>query len=361
MLIRYLIVVLTTRCNLTCRYCYNAASSHGVDMSESVLAKGMALAGPSDEPLHIQLTGGEPTLVPDRIETACRNAQEMARQFARPLSMAIQTNATALTPQIISLFKRFNLQVGVSLDGPPKVQERLRGKAALTLKGLQLLEAAKVPFRVTTVMSRENVGTLDQLMWVLAGFSQAKGVGLDLLVRKGRAIAPHEDGIEKINIIQKDVPPTDHDALKLGMEAMLSALSEINHRRSMPLQLRELELVKNQMGRGKSRKAFCHACNGESVAIHPDGRLFPCGQTLGDPELQAGTVWQPEPEKLNIFSGETALLNRYGSPACRACPLENCCPGECPGRLHYNDQEARQLICTVYRSIWDIVKKMITH
>ena len=362
MRIRYLILVLTTRCNLKCRYCYNAASSQGVDMTASVLSKAMALADPSDEPLHIQLTGGEPTLVPDLIETACRNAQQMARQYARPLSMAIQTNATVLTPQLIALFKKFNIQVGVSLDGPPKVQEKLRGNAALTLKGLQLLEAAGIPFRVTTVVSRENVGTLNQLMWMLAGFSQARGVGLDLLVDTGRATA-HAQASKESSEIEgmdeiRDMEPAEPEELRLGMDAMLNTLFEINRRRSVPLQLRELELVKNQMNRGESRKAFCHACKGESVAIHPDGRLFPCGQTLGDATLQAGTVWKPEPDRLNIL-GATPLLKRYGSLECSACPLEDCCPGECPSRLHYNNQKERRLICTVYRRIWEIVK-MIT-
>ena len=362
MVIRYLIIALTTRCNLKCRYCYVNASSKGVDMKKSVLLKAMELAENSAEsqkvPLHVQLTGGEPTLVPDLVEMACHQAKETAQRRSRPLSMAIQTNATALTPDLISLFKRFNIQVGVSLDGPPKVQESLRGKAALTLRGLQLLESERIPFRVTTVVSHDNVAHLHRLMWVLAGFSQARGMGLDLLVNKGRAM-----GDERITEAAFDhVRSADHDELRQGVEAMLKALKEINLRRSIPLQLRELELVKNQQKRGKNKKAFCHACQGESVAVHPDGRLFPCGQTLEDPGLQAGTVWQPETKRLHILKDAAALFDSHASDpptACRSCPLKGRCPGECPSRLYYNgknkDQDDRRLICTLYGSLTNAI------
>lgn len=301
-------------------------------MSEDVLERALDLAGAGNGPFHLQLTGGEPTLVPTLIEKAVRRA----RGHTRPCTIGIQTNGTCLDPDLARLFKRFDVRVGVSLDGPPAVQQALRGQAAQTLNGLRILETRNVPFRVTTVVSHSNVGHLDRLVYMLAGFGQARGIGLDLLVKKGRA----ERG--------SAVLPADVPALRRGVRAMLWVLKAVNDRRMMPLQLRELELLKKvPAAKDRQHRSFCYACQGESTAVHPDGRLFPCGQTLGDERFTAGDVWKPDLERL--------MLLKACQPAtdpCDNCPVCGRCPGECPSRLYYNQADAPALACELYRVLW---------
>ena len=332
--INYLILVLTSRCNLHCTYCYHGDPGERQDMSITTLDQAFALAASGSGPLHIQLTGGEPTLVPELIEAAAQRAVPMSRAC----TLGILTNGTCLDERVIALCKRYRLQVGVSLDGPPAIQEQLRGKAAATLRGLQLLESYGVPFRVTTVVSNRNVDYLDRLAWLLAGFRQALGLGLDLLVVKGKArdaaaLAPAEPG-----------------ALIRGVTVLAKTLHEINHRRENPLQLRELELVKRMLGSGKRvenrARSFCYAQQGASLAVHPDGRLFPCGQSLGDPRFAAGSVAQTGP--MPLFPQQT--LAELAAD-CRTCPLENRCPGDCPSRLHYNRACNPLLACDLYRTL----------
>jgi len=254
----------------------------------------------------------------------------------RSVTIGIQTNGTCLNPDLVELFRTFDVQVGVSLDGPPAVHHALRGQASQTLRGLQLLEARGVPFRVTTVVSRENVGHLDRLVWLLAGFGQARGIGLDLLVRKGRAIQGSA------------VAPADASALRNGLHAMAAALQAVNRWRSVPLQLRELELLRRPGSTSTDPRFFCHACRGQSVAVHPDGRIFPCGQTLGDPNFAAGTIENPEPACLTVLQGI-----HLTSEHCRSCPLQRRCPGECPSRLHANRSDNPTLACELYRALWE--------
>lgn len=332
--INYLILTLTRRCNLRCSYCYHGASDEGQDMSISTLDRAFALAATGSGPLHIQLTGGEPTLTPELIEAAAQRALSLDRAC----TMGVQTNGTCLDERVIALFKRYQLQVGVSLDGPPAIQEQVRGKAAATLRGLQLLESYGVPFRVTTVVSNRNVGSLDRLAWMLAGFRRALGLGLDLLVVKGKAqeaTAP--------------CPPEPTELIR-AIESLTKALAEINHRREIPLQLRELELVRRMLAAPKRvenrTRSFCYARLGASLAVHPDGRLFPCGQSLADPQFAAGSVEQTAP--MPLFPQQT-LAELVAD--CRSCPLEHRCPGDCPSRLHYNRDCNPLLACDLYRSL----------
>ncbi|MFH0727795.1 MAG: radical SAM protein [Pseudomonadota bacterium] len=264
--IRYLILVLTTRCNLRCRYCYAGDSDRNADMTPDVMERAFALAGESGRSFHLQLTGGEPTLVPERIEAAAR----LARNTVNCRSVGIQTNATRLTPELLTLLKHYDIQIGVSFDGPPAVHQQQRGMASETLKGLGLLESARVPFRVTTVVTRFNAMLLDHVVLALAGYSQARGIALDLVVNKGQALSGG------------DIMPADRCMLEKGLPAMRTALDRVNARRAVPIQWREWDRLRPAAGVTREMSAFCHAAHGQSVAVTPDGRLFPCGQTLED-------------------------------------------------------------------------------
>ncbi len=332
--VRYLILCLTTRCNLACAYCYHGEVPSGMDMSAEVLSKALRLAESGSESLHVQLTGGEPTLLPEVIIRTV----ETIRKFTRPVTIGIQTNATHFTPELVAFLKRHQVQVGVSLDGPPAIQDKLRGRAADTLKGIGLLEASETPFRVTTVLSRENVGQLDRLVLTLAGFQTARGIGLDLLVKKGRA--------------STGMAPAEPVALQRGISAMLKTLSAVNGRRRIPLTLRELELLNRSQPLKKLPRVFCRAARGQSLAVTPDGRLFPCGQCLGDEAFAAGDVWHPEPERL------TGLADyRLSNSECGNCPVNGRCPGDCPSRIYYNHGQDRNLSCVLYRTLWEKGKR----
>jgi len=355
MILRYLILALTTRCNLSCAYCYIGGGGLGTDMGPEAMDAAFNLArravspaewgdGSGGGPLHIQLTGGEPTLVPRLIERAIRKT----RALARPVTLGIQTNAARLTPAMASLLRENGVQVGVSLDGPPAVQDRLRGRAGETLRGLQVLEAGGVPFRVTAVVTRESAAHLKSLALLLAGFRQARGIGLDLLVRKGRAA---QNGTA--------VAPVSPEVLRDGVRALAETLDAVNARRDSPIRFRERDWVRRALESGRTRpETFCHAARGESLAVHPDGRIFPCGQTLGDSRFAAGTVFRPELERLDAFpprppsipSDDPLAASPGSAPDCGDCPLAGRCPGECPSRLFYNDG-GRGLHCVMYRAL----------
>jgi uncharacterized protein len=321
------------RCNLQCRYCYNGEPSTAEDMPESVIERAISLAGDGAKPFHLQLTGGEPTLVPALIEYAA----VLAHQTGWCASIGIQTNATSLTPGLLDLIRNYNIEVGVSLDGPPSIHQRQRGMAAETLRGLHLLETAGIPFRVTTVVTQANAVALGALVLTLAGLAYARGIGLDLLVNKGRA-----ENRGRVS------PPGRH-ALAKGLHGMLSTLDAVNARRSNPIRLRERDLVIS--AKKKEKSVFCHACRAESMAVQPDGSIFPCGQTMGDAQFAAGTVWAPQLDNLKSLSND-----KPQNALCSSCALESTCPGDCPGRLHYNRHENPSLACDFYQTLWQLIK-----
>ncbi|MFZ5453873.1 MAG: radical SAM protein [Thermodesulfobacteriota bacterium] len=336
--IRYLILWLTDDCNLQCRYCYRPPTAAPHVMSPGIIDRAISLAEASGQPFHVQLSGGEPTLKPDLIAyTAAR-----VRGAGLPATLGLQTNGTCIDAQLIRLIKQYRIQVGVSLDGSPAVHEAQRGGFPQTFAGLRQLEENRIEFRVTTVVTAQNVGRLEGLALLLGGFSQARGLGLDLLIDKGAARA-------------NGVAPAPAKSLQIGVSELLHTLELINKRRPIPLQLRELDKLEEAWRRRQSRD-FCHACRGESLAAHPDGSVYPCGQTIGDSRFYAGTVEDLAGEKLKLGG-----WRRRPDADCESCPLHNFCPGDCPSRLFYNDYQQSGLACHLYRAIWAYMQQKRPH
>lgn len=321
--IRHLVLWLTTDCNLSCSYCYRGEQASPMVMSRETALAALELAAEGGQPFHLQMAGGEPTLEAGLIEFVAGEV----RKRGWPATMAVQTNAVALTSRLIKVLRQYEIGVGVSLDGPPQIQERLRGKAADTLRGMNALERAGVDFGVTAVVNNANLAYLPQLALLLSRYEHAKGLGLDLLVRRGRA-AQGGPGM---------VAPR---ALAETMKELTQVMAWINRRRSTPLALRELERIKAGTG------AYCQAAVGASLAVHPNGRMYPCAQAMGDADLSLGSISNPDFSKLNSLSGFVLR-----SIDCGACPLEGRCPGECPSRLKYNGPQAKELACAMLRGL----------
>lgn len=345
----YLTLLLTTECNLRCIYCYREGQESVQSMPKEVAEESLRLAAASQQPFHVQLTGGEPSLEPELIEWAAA----AVRKKEWPATLGLQTNGTLLNDFLLNVCKRLDIQIGVSLDGPLDVQEKLRGKAAATLKGLKLLAEHGVPFRVTTVVTQHNVMHLGRLALLLGAFPNARGLGLDLLVQKGRG---------------RQQAPTSicsPESLEAGLKELLEVLRLINEKRSQPIQLRELEQLR-KIRTKKRAIPFCHACRGESMAVHPTGAIYPCAQTVGDPYFASGTVWAPDVLRLVRpgCGGEPATetpeaANRFADEkTCSACPLERHCPGDCPSRQHYNDRQTSLLACVMHRTLWEWGKRV---
>lgn len=323
--IRYLILALTKKCNLACAYCYHGESDDQ-SMKPETLRQALALASSGQGPLHVQITGGEPLLEPGLL---CLAVEETLK-FKRETTVGLQTNGTLMTPQWVDFLKDHKVQVGLSLDGPPAINEKLRGRTNELLRGISYLEAGRLPFTVTTVVSDLNAGHLSGIPLLLSGYSQAVGFGLDLLVSKGRGL----------------VQPANRNDFINGLRDLMKTLEQINQRRTVPIIFRELESL--AAGLRIEQPVFCHACHCESLAVHPDGNFYPCGQALGDATFVS--------QNLDGLQDKFSILNamNLAGKHCRDCELEGRCPGDCPSRLYYN-QGQPGLACDLYRTLYKFI------
>jgi uncharacterized protein len=313
--IKYLVLSITDACNLECKYCYRGKCGSSV-MTREIIDRSVGFL-PENEKCHVQITGGEPGLFPDMIQYAA----ESVREHAGKASIGLQTNGTIVSREFMDIVKRYEIQLGVSLDGRKEVNDAIRGNTDSVFQGLGRLLNNDIEFRITTVVSNLNVERLYEIPILLAVFGNARGMGLDMLVRKGRAKEAPDVGLPAPD-------RTSESVVKL-----IKTLDYVNRERSIPITLRETEKVNS----AKKGEAYCHAVLGESLAVTPHGGLFACGQAIGDPGFLCGN--------LNDLPGLLAGLDSYVI-AGRTSEER----WDCPSRKHYNKNET-----------WPDIHKIITH
>lgn len=248
---------------------------------------------------ELQIAGGEPSLVPDVVAAVAAEAKRAGIN-----RISLQTNGIGIPEAFLSLIRRYRIGIGISLDGPAEINDVWRGRTADVLAGMRRLDAAEVPFGVTTVLTRDSLGSLSQLAMLLAGFAQARSIGLDVLRPAGRG-----------NVADL---PSASDVAEAHRE-LTEALAWINRRRRVPLRLREDKMVACA-----TVGAYCPAERGASAVLVPDGTLYPCSSLVGRSEYACGTAGHPDLVAL------TQGLSR-AETGCAACRVSGC-RGRCPSR-----------------------------
>lgn len=131
--IQQLILDLTHRCNLFCKYCifsgkYKNERTHNDKIMTRECAKKavdffMEHAGPRENPA-VTFYGGETllefALLKEVIEYVKRNQKEKKYKFA------LTTNGTLINEQMIAFFVENNVSLFISLDGPQDIHDRNR-------------------------------------------------------------------------------------------------------------------------------------------------------------------------------------------------------------------------------------------
>jgi len=307
---RSLYLHVTSRCNLSCIYCYNrkARKSWSDDMSLSLAQRVLVQAKELGVSTLI-LTGGEPLLNPHLCKIA---------GFGKSLNLRIVllTNGTLIDKARAKELADLCDQIVVSLDSSiPAIHESLRGqgthgRAERAIQHLKEVGAKEVV--ASAVITRCN-----QLELFKDLEQYAKQIGADRAVRQ-------------IYMLQGD----ERDQVLVPNFQMLQTQMEED------LENMVASGIKLPPTDGVWRNR-CGAAFGE-IAVGPDGAVYPC-QGLVAPEFNAGNV--AESDLREIWEGSETLasvraITVEDLPRCRECLFRYLCGGGC-----------RALAYTVHRSL----------
>lgn len=155
--VREFILKVAARCNLSCTYCYEY---HHGDESWRLASKFMSPevcdAAASRIAEHIRahelkevtvaLHGGEPLLLgPKRLAKIAETLQDRISATGAELVITMQTNCILMSEDVADVVQKYNINVGVSIDGDKdgndlnRIDHRGRGSYERVLRGINML------------------------------------------------------------------------------------------------------------------------------------------------------------------------------------------------------------------------------
>lgn len=172
----------SSKCNLKCKYCFyedvsltreiKDYSLMSIDTSHKIIDNIF-----SDKELKfvsIGFQGGEPTLAgidffKDFFEYVSLKKGDVKVEFS------MQTNGIILNEQWINLFKKYDVLIGLSLDGPAKIHNQNRidlgggNTHSKVINAVKLLNEGEVKYNVLVVVSGETAKNIDKIYNYLVG------------------------------------------------------------------------------------------------------------------------------------------------------------------------------------------------
>ena len=369
--VEFLMLLVTGRCNLHCRYCFAEGALPGEDMPGKLAVKAVRRYMSKGKPGVVEFAGGEPLLAFSVIQECIEGVE---REY-RGLRFAVQTNGTVAERDIWDYLKKKEIGVAVSLDGVPDVNDIHRGRGKEVVRTLTLLGYLGMGANITAVVTKQNVSRMEDFLLLCGVLPSVRVINLDILRPKREAL--DTEGFEESDLI-----PGDEEIGEMA-EILLQTLEYVNRKRFPPLRVREVEQVRrgllegkvqswghggsrehrglrksgcdSDFGEGASLPPFCHVAKGSALAVTPEGMLYPCASFLGDCRHSLGRVGEEDFSVLEDLMSELALPE-----SCGTCEAVSLCRGGCPSRrVAYSGtaQGRPGPECTLYRELLRRIEK----
>ncbi len=352
-----LIKPIGAKCNLRCDYCYYLEkdklypNQHSFRMTNETLKSLTKQYIDSQPPGTIEVNfawqGGEPTLM--GIEFF-RQAIRYQKQFSRPnlnISNSLQTNGTLLNDNWGVFLKEHKFLVGISVDGPMKLHDRLRrtksgeGSFNLVKQGIEVLRRHRVEHNFLCTINSYNADHPQKVYKALKGLGaehiQFIPIVVHDLFNSGKN---HLRSSHGIRVSELSVQATQYGKF-------FNTVFDVWHQKDLgKVFVQNFERVLGIIMGAPSAVCTQAPTCGQNLAIEHDGTIFSCDHFVY-PEFKLGRL-QDTPLVEIVDSnrqfefGQAKKDNLCNS--CKECPFLKFCHGDCPAlRINKVKQEKHRL------------------
>ena len=357
--IRMVIAKVTSSCNLRCSYCCADAipvSQPGATMTmETHKRAATLLIGDTESPeLQWIFHGGEPMLLPipwyeEAIEF-CISAGEANPRLKR-LAIGMQSNLTRLTPEFLKLVKKYRIQIGTSLDGPPRLSDVHRQAGKRVEETIELLMREGAPPGVIAQINKNTIAHMDEVV----DYFDQKGFAVMF-----NATCPTGRGMNVDNL-------TGDELYNAKRQLLERADQSGNVRLLGPDLIRQLFYFFT--GQRDMTDRNCHAYNCGAgvtlIGVDPNGDVWPCGRSTDADMGKLGNVNDPGslsqcPSILRTFHEKDLWYMR-----CFGCQAKLICLFGCTA-FDKNSIPTREIEChatqLLHQYLWchpDLVQRLV--
>ena len=336
-------------CNLRCRYCFyddsgqRSAAPQQRRMSQATLQCVLQRYFATTQEIYsMTWQGGEPTLMgTDFYQRVTDWQKRLAPQGARVVN-CLQTNATAVTPELADHLAHYRFLVGASLDGPAPVHDRFRktraGRPTHTrvVKGIRLLKNHGVPVNAVCLVSAANVRRPEDVYRYLTrqGLTHLQFI----------PCVEHDDQ-------GKPLPWSITGTQWGAFLRRVFALWDTRDKRRVSV--RNFESVLARLVTGEAVQCHMHHRCNQYLVVEYNGDVYPCDFFVG-PEYCLGNLHDTSFEAMRTSEqyARFAAQKQAWPEACAQCAYLELCFGDCLKCRPTNHRGAPSLLCDGWRDFY---------
>ena len=356
------LIIPTTNCNLSCRYC-SAENPHSpVRRMEFETAKriiDLIMEFPSDQ-ATILFHGGEPLLEFDLVESVINYALQRNKVYDKILQFRLQTNGTLLSDKIARKLAMSNIGLGISFDGGQEINNLTRiknnGSGAFdeALQGLHNAHGEHMEFGSICVLSRLNYDKVPEIMDFYAR-NKLYSIKVNPVSKIGKACQVWDNiGISSSQFLQAHT-----SYLKYLKKNGKNAPKEENI-------IHMLNILSSKMSTYMCMRSQCGAGK-DFFAFTPDGNIYPCDRYRQNKDLTLGNVFSVNDLTVIRDKNQTVTeifsrnINQIGE--CNNCDYKLFCRGGCTLETFSYFEEINRIHpwCDYYKKMYRRLFLFINH
>jgi uncharacterized protein len=333
-------LIVTSDCNLQCRYCFANSGEKHLVMSEKVALAAVrrGLANAKGKKLSIAFFGGEPTLELKLMEKVVAYAQEIvAGSDATGAEFAITTNGV-FGSKVLDFLIRNKFKVNLSADGIPEVQDHQRpfkdGRPTsdIVARNIRSLSEAGISLKIRSTVTSDSVDSMVSTIEWLASLG-GKRIQFEVLSETGRAMKKKTNHLltrPEPEIFAKNLQAAILRGGELGVRIVNSSFMNI------------MNPPKNFCS-GDASFRFAVSYNGEVTTCvevqeegHPAHSQFVIGRYHGD-------IDEIIFDKQDRGRACSSVCGKGDVTECQRCFAKNICGGGCPVRNFHTTGDSLQV------------------
>jgi len=343
----------TQQCNLACRYCLAEAGPDKPHLNPQLAfaAVEAAFKVPTDRPLTIQLSGGEPFVNFPLVKVLVDYIEDKQRETGRSIVLCTQSNGALIDDEIAEFLGDHRISIGISCDGPSRFSDvsrpTLRGQASLqrTLKGMEALRRHNVPFGVIVVLSRANIADLEGLLSFFAELG-VRSLKINPVNRIGDAqmtwdtlsITPDQ----YFDFIDSFVACLMQGRMSFSESNLAEYLKYLTRRR------RDYRCMRSNCGAGQS-----------FFVVDAAGDVYPCAHSAGIHAWRLGTITDAAGDLVSLGT-RSEIVQHFPQrlvdqmEETRSCPWRHFCEGGCAvnAQQRFGTIHAPDTLCAFYERLY---------
>lgn len=303
----------TSACNFCCDYCFEKSENSGEHMSREIMDKIVSWVADSIKPttsvLNVMWFGGEPLMAVEQIKYLSKAFLEITKDKNITYYSNIITNGYFLNEKNVDMLLENQVKsCMVTIDGPEDVHDRRRklkngGKTwRIIIDNLKSAVDKGMSVTIRINVDKSNIDSIDNLLVDLEEQNILNEVGyfFGVVTHFGDACSSIEDQLLSME---------ETDRI-LKQKKIRDILSRANNFKFRP----PADIV------------GCVATSTHSYVVAPNGDLYKCSKTIGDPTEICGNIDNPDPMHSNF--GKWLDIDNFHDKFCINCSMIPVCRGK---------------------------------